>query len=86
MSVMGGHDSSAALVQDGQGAAHVAEERLTRVTHQVGFPYRAIETCLSTGGISPEEIDVITVPTVDSRASQLHRVPTVHLFATELLK
>jgi carbamoyltransferase len=63
----GGHDSSAALVQDGQVVAHVAEERLTRVKHQAGFPYQAIETCLTTSGISPEEIDIIAVPTVESR-------------------
>ena len=40
------HDSAAALVVDGEVRAAVQEERLTRIKHHAGFPYRAIETCL----------------------------------------
>jgi len=51
------HDSAAALVCDGRLVAAVAEERLTRVKHQGGVPYRAVQYCLDAAGIGPDEVD-----------------------------
>ena len=47
---MGYKDSSAALVRDGRVVAAVAEERLTRVKYQGGFPARAVRECLRIAG------------------------------------
>ena len=66
MKVLGvhiGHDSSAALIIDGQIVADVAEERFTRIKHYARIPFKSIEYCLKAGNISIEEVDVIAVPT-----------------------
>jgi carbamoyltransferase len=64
MNILGihvGHDSSAALVQNGKIVAHVAEERLSRRKHHNSFPYRAIALCLRQAGLSAAELDVIAI-------------------------
>ncbi len=50
------HDSAAVLVCDGELVAGVAEERLTRVKHQGGIPHKAIQYCLDTVGLMPDDI------------------------------
>lgn len=56
-----GHDSSAALILDGEIIADVAEERFTRIKHHAGLPFQAIGYCLSVAGISMEEIDTVAI-------------------------
>lgn len=63
-------DASAALLVDGQLAAAIEEERLTRVKHAAGFPVRAIRECLRMAGVSPGEIDHIAI----SRNPRAHAV------------
>jgi len=61
------HDSSAALVVDGEIVAAAEEERFTRRKHAkecVPFsawelPERAIAWCLAEGGIAPEQLDAV---------------------------
>ncbi len=53
------HDSAAALVQDGVVVAAAEEERFSRVKHDHGFPMKAIEFCLRTGGIAIEDVDYV---------------------------
>jgi carbamoyltransferase len=53
------HDAAAALVRDGQLIAAGAEERFTRHKHTAEFPQRAIEYCLSAGGITIDDVDYI---------------------------
>lgn len=50
------HDSSAALLKDGQIVAAAMEERFTRKKHDFSFPINAIEYCLKSKNISIEEI------------------------------
>ena len=50
-----GKESAAAFVVDGEIVAAAEEERLTGVLAP-GFPTKAIETCLSAAGLSPEDI------------------------------
>ena len=55
MNILGvhiGHDSSAALVKDGQIISDVAEERFTRTKHYAGLPIQAIEYCLSSNNFT----------------------------------
>ncbi|HLN00029.1 MAG TPA: carbamoyltransferase C-terminal domain-containing protein [Bryobacteraceae bacterium] len=54
-----GHDSAAALVVDGEIVAAAAEERFSLQKHTGDFPVHAINYCLSTAGISIEEVDEI---------------------------
>jgi carbamoyltransferase len=64
MNVLGvhiGHDSSVALVRDGQIIADVAEERFARIKHYSGIPFKSLDYCLSEGGISMSDVDVVAV-------------------------
>lgn len=51
-----GHDSSAAIIADGELVAIGEEERFTRKKHDNSFPVKSIEFCLSKAGIKPEEV------------------------------
>ena len=68
MNVLGvwdGHDSGAALLQDGRLRFAVNEERLTRRKLEIRFPSLSIESCLARAGVTPAEIDVVAVSTSD---------------------
>lgn len=51
------HDSSAALIKDGEIIAAAEEERFTRIKHDNRFPFKAIDFCLKSAGIGVEEIN-----------------------------
>jgi carbamoyltransferase len=51
------HDSAAVLLIGGEVVAAVEEERLTRLKHTNRFPVRAIQRCLSTAGITIQDLD-----------------------------
>lgn len=53
------HDSAAALIVDGEVRAAVQEERLSRQKHDASFPSRAIQSCLSSSGLSGRDIDFV---------------------------
>jgi len=53
------HDSAACLVRDGEVVFAVAEERLSRIKHDAGFPQRAIQACLAFGAIRADDLDFI---------------------------
>ena len=53
------HDSSAALVIDGEVVAAAQEERFTRLKHDSGLPVQAVRFCLEQGGLTIDEIDHI---------------------------
>ena len=58
-----GHDASAALLVDGKIVAAAEEERFTRKKHASGqLPIHAVQFCLKTAQIKPEEIDCIAYP------------------------
>ena len=52
-----GHDSSAALVIDGELVAAVEEERLNREKKTSSFPVNAMRWCLDSAGISFDDVD-----------------------------
>jgi carbamoyltransferase len=53
------HDSAACLLRDGVLVGAAQEERFTRIKHDPRFPGRAIDYCLSEGGIGVDELDYI---------------------------
>jgi carbamoyltransferase len=53
------HDSAAALVIDGLPVGAVEEERLSRKKGDASFPLRAIDWCLESAGVRPEELDAV---------------------------
>lgn len=65
MGIWDGHDSGAALVRGDEILFAINEERLTRRKLEVGFPSRAIETCLKAAGLVPGEIATVAVSTTD---------------------
>jgi carbamoyltransferase len=53
------HDSSAAIIRDGEIVAAVEEERLNRLKHTNCFPSRAIHFCLSKAQATWDDVDLI---------------------------
>ncbi len=53
------HDSSAALVKNGQLIASAAEERFTRNKHDSNFPQFSLEFCLKQGDLQPQDLDLV---------------------------
>ena len=58
----GSHDSSAALVRDGNLIAAAEEERFSRVKHDGRVPFGAIDYCLRAGGVTMKDVDWIAYP------------------------
>src|SRR5271155_2888939 len=53
------HDSSACIVHDGELLFAVAEERLSRVKHDAGFPRLAIQACLDFARVAAQQLDEV---------------------------
>jgi carbamoyltransferase len=51
------HDAAAALLRDGELVAAAEEERFSRRKHDFEYPAQAIDFCLRTAGIRPEDLD-----------------------------
>jgi carbamoyltransferase len=66
------HDSSACIVRDGEVLFAVAEERLSRVKHDAGFPALAIRACLEFARLRPEEVDFVCQGWSPPRVGFLH--------------
>ncbi len=54
-------DAAATLICDGQVVAAVEEERFSRRKHHIGFPYQAIDYCLSEAGIKLAEVEHVSL-------------------------
>ena len=53
------HDAAAALVIDGMPICAVQEERLSRKKNDAAFPLHAIEWCLETAKLEPDDLDAV---------------------------
>ena len=53
------HDSTAALVIDGQIVAAAQEERFTRIKHDSAFPTCSIDYCLDEGKLSSADVEYV---------------------------
>jgi carbamoyltransferase len=65
LGIWDGHDAGAALLLDGRVRVAINEERLTRRKLEVRFPVRAIETCLSTAGLTAADVGRVAATTSD---------------------
>ena len=53
------HDCAAAIFRNDELLAAAPEERFTRVKHQGGIPWNAIQFCLDWAGIEPNDVSVV---------------------------
>jgi carbamoyltransferase len=53
------HDSSACIVRDGELLFAVAEERISRLKHDAGFPKNAIRACLDFAEVRADQLDEV---------------------------
>jgi carbamoyltransferase len=53
------HDSSACIVRDGELLFAVAEERISRVKHDAGFPRNAVQACLDFAKVQADRLDEV---------------------------
>jgi len=53
------HDSSACIVRDGELLYAVAEERISRIKHDAGFPHNAIRACLDFAKVRADQLDAV---------------------------
>ncbi len=53
------HDSSACIARDGELLYAVAEERISRIKHDAGFPHHAIRACLDFAGVRPDQLGAV---------------------------
>jgi carbamoyltransferase len=53
------HDSSACIVRDGDLVVAIAEERISRIKHDSGFPRLAIQACLDFARIRADQVNEV---------------------------
>ena len=53
------HDSSACIVRDAELLFAVAEERISRLKHDAGFPHHAIKACLDFAQVQADQLDEV---------------------------
>lgn len=56
------HDSGCTLICDGEHKISISEERLTKRKYEGQFPIKSINYCLSSAGLSEDQIDLIVYP------------------------
>ncbi len=62
------HESHACVLRDGVLLAAVAEERLSRLKADMGYPRLAIDRALAIAGVAPSEIDLVAFAGRDGNA------------------
>lgn len=73
------HDSAAVILKDGELVAAADEERFSRLKHDSGFPTQAIQFCLRTAGIQPNDLDYVVF--YEKPLLKFERILKTHLSA-----
>lgn len=60
------HNSSAALIKDGEVIVAVCEERSRRKKNYIGYPKNAIDYCLRKANITPAQLSRVAYTTIDT--------------------
>ena len=56
-----GHEASAALIENGEVIAAIAEERLTNMKNQYGSPINSIRKVFEISGVNPSDVNIIAI-------------------------
>jgi len=64
LGIFDGHNASSCLLVNGKPIAMVQEERFTKRKNDKGYPENAINYCLSSSGISGNDIDYVAVTSI----------------------
>ena len=59
LAISDSHESHACILINGKIVSAIAEERLTRLKTDSGYPYRSIEKVIVESGIKKNEIDLV---------------------------
>ena len=59
LAISDSHEAHACILKNGQIVSAIAEERLSRLKTDSGYPYRSIEKVIVEAGIKKNEIDLI---------------------------
>jgi carbamoyltransferase len=84
----GSHDSSAAIVRNGELIAAAEEERFSRSKHDGRVPLSAIDYCLSEAGVAMSDVDWIAYPDrpfrtgVNSQLAEMSRATLASMVAS----
>ena len=65
LGIWDGHDSGAAILENGRILFAINEERLSRRKLEIGFPRRSIEACLRAASLAPSSVKIIAASTSD---------------------
>lgn len=65
------HEAAACLFVDGQLVAACAEERLTRLKSDMGYPRLAVEFCLAHAGIGGDALDAVAFASLNAPAAHI---------------
>jgi carbamoyltransferase len=72
-----GHDTSAALIQDGRVVFAAEEERFSRNKHDTEFPKRSIRAALHHGGLDFKDLDAVAFGCERSPAYGVHEIKSL---------
>lgn len=70
-----GHNSGAAIVQNGKVKSAIQEERLRNIKNFSGTPAYAIKSVFESSNINPSDIDVIAIVSLNRTYAPLHEIP-----------
>ena len=56
-----GHDSGAALVQNGKVVAAINEEKIRNIKHCGGYPTKSIEEVFKIAKLEPSQVDAVAI-------------------------
>jgi carbamoyltransferase len=77
LGIWDGHDSGAALVENGKIIFAINEERLTRRKLEVGFPKLSIQACLQYANLNPSDINIVAASTSDFSKTLTRLMPGI---------
>ena len=70
-----GHNSGAALIEDGRVAAAISEERLKNIKNYSGVPGLTIKKVFDISGLLPQDVDVIAIVSLNRTYAPLKETP-----------
>ena len=70
-----GHNSGAALLEDGKVVAAISEERLVNIKNYSGIPENSIKKVFEISGHSPDDVDVLSIVSLNRTYAPLKETP-----------